>query len=338
MHAQNGTHNSKVSGEFHNLGTINLSTNPKETMTMKKSATKQTNLKTVPTTDKKSVSDVITEAIISKLEAGIIPWKKPWNGSSNQPKNLITGKAYRGINAFLLANTEFASPYFLTFRQVQEKKGLVNAGAKSFPVVFWSMVKGSDQETDTEREIPLMKFYRVFSVEQTNLPIPAITEEPLDFNPIEEADRIVVNMPCVPEIRHGQAKAYYSPSLDYVNMPARELFHSSEEYYNVLFHELTHSVGSIKRLGRKGVMETSYFGSHEYSKEELIAEMGACFLCGEIGITPTTLDNSVAYIQSWLRVLKSKDNRNLIVSAASQAQKSLDYILNRQPLALAEVV
>ena len=120
-------------------------------------------------------------------------------------------------------------------------------------------------------------------------------------------------------------------------MPARELFHSSEEYYNVLFHELTHATGNSKRVGRKGVMETSYFGSHEYSKEELVAEMGACFLCGEIWITPTTIDNSVAYIQSWLRVLKSKENRNLIVSAASQAQKAFDYILDRQPAALAEV-
>jgi len=280
---------------------------------------------------KKNVSEIITDAIINKLESGVIPWRKPWNGSANAPRNLVTGKPYRGINAFLLACTGFSSPYFLTFKQVQDKCGLVNKGASSFPVVFWSHVTVEDSETGDEKNIPFMRYYRVFSVEQTNLPIPPITEVPLDFNPIEEAEKIIAAMPGCPEIRHGQAKAYYSPTLDYVNMPKHELFHSSEEYYSTLFHELAHSSGHASRVGRKGVTEASYFGSHEYSKEELIAEMSAAFLCGEIGIAPATLDNSVAYIQSWLRALKSKDNKNMVITAAGAAQKAVDYILGREP-------
>jgi antirestriction protein ArdC len=289
-----------------------------------------------PTTTKKSVAEIITDAIISKLESGVVPWRKPWNGSANAPRNLVTGKAYRGINAFLLACTGFSSPYFLTFKQVQDRKGLVNKGASSFPVVFWSNVTVEDHETGDEKNIPFMRYYRVFSVEQTNLPIPPITENPLEFNPIEEAERIIAAMPSCPEIRHGQAKAFYSPTLDYVNMPKQELFESSEKYYSVLFHEVSHSTGHISRLGRKGVTESTYFGSHEYSKEELIAEMSAAFLCGEIGIIPATLDNSAAYIQSWLNVLKSKDNKNMVINAAGAAQKAFDFILDRKPAELSE--
>jgi antirestriction protein ArdC len=280
---------------------------------------------------KQSVAEIITDIIIKKLEEGVCPWRKPWNGTANAPRNLVTGKAYRGINAFLLACTGFSSPYFLTFKQVSDKGGLVNKGASSFPVVFWSNVTVEDHETGDEKNIPFMRYYRVFSVEQTNLPIPPITENPLDFNPIEEAEKIIASMPNCPEIRYGQAKAFYSPSLDYVNMPKRELFESSEGFYSTLFHEISHSSGHKSRLARKGVTESSYFGSHEYSKEELIAEMSAAFLCGEIGIAPATLDNSAAYIHSWLKALKSKDNKNMVITAASAAQKAYDFILNRKP-------
>lgn len=304
---------------------------------MKKTTTKKPDLKSVPAIEKSTVADVILAAIIAKLENGIIPWRKPWNGSANIPRNYLTQKPYRGLNCFLLANTEFSSPFWLTFRQIQEKKALLKAGSKSYPVIFWSMVKGTDSEVDETCERSFMKYYRVFNIEQTNLPIPAITEEPLDFSPIEEAERIVKNMPFAPEIRHGQPKAFYSPTLDYVNMPKPELFESSELYYAVLFHEIGHATGHKSRLARKGVTESSFFGSHQYGVEELCAEMTASFLCGEINLEPATLENSAAYIQSWLRALKSKDNKNILVSAASQAQKAVDFILDRKPFEFAEV-
>lgn len=285
---------------------------------------------------KNQVADIITEAIISKLEAGIIPWKKPWNASTQVPRNFITGKPYRGINAFLLATCGFSSPYFLTFKQVQEKKAQVKAGSKGFPVVFWSTVEVEDRDTGAEKEIPFMRYYSVFNIEQTTLEVPPIPEAEREFNVIEEAERIVAAMPHRPEIRHQQAKAFYSPSFDFINMPKQELFHFDAEYYSTLFHELGHSTGHASRLGRKGVTESSYFGSHEYSKEELVAEMAAAFLCAEAGIVQATIDNSAAYIGGWLKALKSKDNKALVIQAASQAQKASDYILDRKPEELKE--
>ncbi|BBA70613.1 ArdC family protein [Geobacter sulfurreducens] len=280
---------------------------------------------------KKQVCDIITESIISKLESGVIPWRKPWNASTQAPRNFITGKPYRGINVFLLASTGYCSPYFLTFKQVQEKKAQVKTGSKGFPVVFWSTVEVEDRDTGTEKEIPFMRYYSVFNIEQTTLEVPPMPEAEREFNPIEEAERIVAAMPHRPEIRHQQAKAFYSPNFDYVNMPRQELFHGDAEYYSTLFHELGHSTGHASRLTRKGVIESVYFGSHEYSKEELIAEMTAAFLCAEAGIVQATIDNSAAYIGGWLKALKSKDNKALVIHAASQAQKATDFILVRKP-------
>jgi len=135
-------------------------------------------------------------------------------------------------------------------------------------------------------------------------------------------------MPLCPEIKHGQAKAFYSPSLDYINMPPVALFHSDEEYYSTLFHEMTHSTGHSDRLNRSTVTKTAHFGSSDYSKEELIAEMGSAFLSAEAGIINTTIDNSAAYIKGWISALKSADNRGLVIQAASAAQKAADYVLN----------
>jgi antirestriction protein ArdC len=279
---------------------------------------------------KKSVSEIITEQIIKRLEEGNIPWRKPWNGEALAPRNLVTGKLYRGINAFLLACSGFSSPYYLTFKQIQDKGGQVKEGARSFPVVFWSVVTAEDRETGDERHIPFMRYYRVFSVEQTTLPVPELPQVEREFNPIKEAERIVEEMPMKPEIRTGEAKAYYVPLYDYINMPRKNLFHGDAEYYSTLFHELGHSTGHMSRLARKGVVEAGYFGSHEYSKEELVAEMTAAFLCGECGITSKTIDNSAAYIKGWIKTLKSKDNKNLVIIAASAAQKAFDFILDRK--------
>lgn len=280
---------------------------------------------------KKSVAEIITQQIIDCLEEGNIPWRKPWNGEANAPKNLITGKPYRGINAFLLACTGFSSPYYLTFKQVQDKRDQVKEGARSFPVVFWSSISAEDRETGDEKSIPFMRYYRVFNVEQTTLPVPELPQVERNFTAIEEAERIIDAMPMRPEIRTGEAKAYYVPAYDYINMPRKKLFHGDAEYYSTLFHELGHSTGHSSRLARKGVMESSYYGSHEYSKEELVAEMTAAFLCGECGIASQTISNSAAYVRGWIKALKNKDNKNLVIAAASAAQKAYDYFLDRRP-------
>ena len=145
---------------------------------------------------------------------------------------------------------------------------------------------------------------------------------------IERAEQIITGMPYRPEIKHGGNRAAYSPMLDYVKLPEPTSFELPEEYYSTAFHELSHATGHESRVGRKGVLEPSYFGSHEYSKEELVAEMAACFLCGHAGIENSTIENSAAYIAGWLRSLKN--DKALLIHAAAQAQKASDYILNRK--------
>ncbi len=162
--------------------------------------------------------------------------------------------------------------------------------------------------------------------------IPVLNGSQREHSPITEAESIVAAMPKKPEIRHGGGRACYSPSLDCVTLPMPEHFQSGQDYYSVLFHELTHSTGHASRLNRNGVSgsdgEWSAFGSTPYAREELVAEMGAAFLSGQAGIVERTLDNSAAYIQSWLARLK--EDRRLIVQAAAQAQKAADFILGRK--------
>ena len=274
------------------------------------------------------VYKIITDQIVKKLESGIIPWHRPWNGGE-PAMNLITKKPYHGINVFLLACSGYTSPYWLTFKQVQKLGGHVKKGEKSTIITFWSVKQkeknNESEETKTET-YAVLRYYRVFNVEQCEgldgkVPEPKIR----DFQPIDEAERIVKAMPKAPAITHKEQRAYYSPMRDYVNMPLQGTFISDEEYYSALFHELTHSTGHESRLGRKSLTTLAGFGSHEYSKEELIAEMGSAYLCGHCGISQRVIDNQAAYIQGWLGRLR-KDPK-MVVWTASQAQKAADYIL-----------
>ena len=168
----------------------------------------------------------------------------------------------------------------------------------------------------------MLRYYTVFNVEQCEGIAAPVART--SVNPIGECERIMQGMPNPPAVQHD-ARACYRPSIDTVGMPSRNAFNSAEEYYSTLFHELTHSTGHTKRLGRDGIEKLNTFGSESYSKEELIAEMGAAMLCGIAGIERKTLSNSAAYLQSWINVLKS-DSR-MVVQAAAQAQKAADYIV-----------
>jgi antirestriction protein ArdC len=277
--------------------------------------------------------DVVNSRIIELLEQGTVPWRKPWNAVSSQPKNLVSQKEYQGINVFLLGCQQYSSPYWLTFKQVQDRGGHVIKGSKSTPVIFWKWLDrkdagGSDDKAGSSR-VPLLRYYSVFNIEQTegvNEPEPTVASN--DHLSIPEAEDIIKGMPLRPAIRFGVNRAYYSPALDYVQLPHLSSFETPEEYYCCLYHELSHSTGHASRVGRKGIMEPSYFGSHEYSKEELVAEMSAAFLCGYTGIENITIENSAAYIAGWLKALKN--DKTLLIHAAAQAQKSADYILNRK--------
>jgi antirestriction protein ArdC len=277
-----------------------------------------------------NVYDIINTRIMELLEQGTVPWRKSWNTVSNMPKNLLSKKEYRGVNLFLLACMPYSSPYWMTYKQISDKGGHVLKGEKSTPVIFWKWLDrkdSDDPESAGNGKIPLLRYYNVFNIEQTEgITYPELVQENnQEFTPIERAEQIIANMPYKPTIHHGGNKAAYSPVLDYVKLPGPSSFQSPEEYYSTAFHELTHSTGHASRLGRKGVLEPSYFGSHEYSKEELVAEMGAAFLCGMSGIENKTIDNSAAYIQGWLRELKN--DKTLLIHAAALAQKAADYIL-----------
>ncbi|HQG93480.1 MAG TPA: zincin-like metallopeptidase domain-containing protein [Acidobacteriota bacterium] len=283
------------------------------------------------------IYDLITDRIIALLEQGDIPWRKPWKPGDAAPRNSVSGKPYRGINAMLLSSLGFASPWFATFRQIQGLGGSVRKGAHGFPVVFWKFFgaaaapDGEDEQAERRERVPLLRYYTVFNLEQAEgIPadkIPPPVVAPAGFSSIDVAEKIVAGMPQRPEILHQAGdRACYRPATDTVILPNRELFASPEEYYSTEFHELVHATGAGHRLARKSLADWAPFGSADYSREELVAEMGAGFLCAHAGVSNATLENSAAYIQSWLQVLK--DDRRAVIVAAGQAQKAADFILN----------
>ena len=276
--------------------------------------------------------DVITARIVSQLEAGTAPWRRPWGGRFQFPRNLVSGKEYRGVNVFLLSMMGYQSPYWLTYRQAQELGGHVRKGEKSTPVVFWSMVDHRDADTGEADKIPCLRYYSAFNVAQCDeLPaakIPADNRAPAHpFAPIDCCERVVADMPSRPSIRHGFDQACYVPAVDEVRMPERPAFERPEGYYATLFHELAHSTGHATRLARKGIAELAAFGTDTYGREELVAEMTSAFLCGHTGIDTAVLGNAAAYVAGWLRVIRQ--DARLVVTAAAQAQKAADFILAR---------
>jgi len=276
-----------------------------------------------------TVYEVITARIVEKLEAGTVPWHKPWNVETGAPRNLTSGRPYRGINIFLLGCQSYASPFWGTYKQMTELGGHVRKGERGSPVVFWKLLEGEDKEGKA-KTVPVCRYYTVFNVEQCE----GINHKRLDeiarpkasqFSLIERAEALVKGYPNPPSIRTDVTAAYYRPSTDSVVMPPPETFESAEAFYSVLFHELSHSTGAKSRLAREGVTDPQRFGNHEYSREELIAEMGASFLRAYAEIDCESLmDNSAAYLASWLRVLR-KDAR-MVVFAAAGAQKAVDHI------------
>ncbi len=271
--------------------------------------------------------EIITQKIIERLEKGDIPWHKPWSVQQGMPKNLITKKEYRGINVFLLASNHYPSPYWLTYKQAKDLGGNVRQGEKGTPVVFWKWlsITEKEDEKETEKQIPFLRYYTVFNVAQCDGfqdKVPGLKQS--EFNPIERCEQIVNNYAGKPEIQPSD-RAWYSPSLDKIGIPPASLFNNPEEYYSTLFHEMTHSTGHASRLDRSGIKDVSPFGSKSYSQEELVAEMGAAFLCGNAAIENKTIDNSAAYIQGWLR--KLSNDKKCVIIAAAQAQKAADYIL-----------
>lgn len=279
----------------------------------------------------KSVYEMVTDRIIGQLENNVIPWQKPWTGIRSGAFNRISKKPYSLLNQMLL---KFDGEY-ATYAQWQKLGGHVRKGEKSEIVVFWKIQPVEEEHEDGTKEvkqIPFLRYYNVFHISQVDGVEPLPEEELNDIEPIEKADQILKDYwtreNITVEHKAGD-DAYYSPSRDLIRLPLLEQFTNSNEYYSTAFHESVHSTMKESRCNRaeerKGKLVA--FGSEDYSKEELCAELGSANLMNIIGIeTSGTFRNSTAYIQNWLSVLKN-DSR-FIVSAASKAEKAVKYILN----------
>lgn len=281
---------------------------------------------------KANVYDMVTNRIIAELEKGKIPWQKPWTGVRDGAYNRITKRPYSLLNQMLLQHTgEYA-----TFKQWQDLGGHIRKGEKSEIVVFWKIFESKETDSDTGeieiKKIPLLRYYNVFHISQVDGVEPLAPEQLNDeVEPIEAGDKIIndyINREHLKFVECKSNQAYYSPSNDTVVVPLKEQYSMLNEYYSTTFHELTHSTGHKNRLNRLQTGAVASFGSENYSKEELVAEIGSATLMSIAGIeTPKTFRNSTAYIQNWLQVLRS-DNK-FIVSASSKAEKAVNYILTQ---------
>jgi antirestriction protein ArdC len=282
------------------------------------------------TTARPDVYQIVTDRVIAALEAGQIAWRKPWHAAYGLPRNYVSGRAYTGINAFLL-HLVGGTPFFLTFRQARELGGNIRKGAKGMPVIYYNVTTRTDNQTGEEEKTPFIKYYTVFSVDDVEGVEITLPEQPQDraHEPLAAAEALVANWTNCPRIEHREPQAYYAPGPDFVNVPRPETFTSGEAYYSTLFHELTHATGHASRLDRPDLAEALRpSGRAGYAREELTAEMGAAFLCGHAGLDPgATLENTAAYLQFWLEQLRG--DKKLVVQAASRAQRAAELILGR---------
>lgn len=273
------------------------------------------------------VYSLVTDRIIELLEAGTVPWRKPWT-DAGIPMNAISKRPYRGINTMLLNSFDFSHNRFLTWKQIKTVGGSVLKGEKGILVIFTKLVEKDvmrNGKLEKERN-SFLRYYRVFNIEQCkDLPVEFLPKENDEAIPLLECSAIVTGMKDAPKIVHKQAEAFYVPSEDYINMPKMKTFKSSEDYYGTLFHELIHSTGHQSRLSRKEVYENPKFGSEPYSLEELVAEIGSCYLKSSCGLSIVDMSNNAAYIANWLEVFKG-DN-GMVVRAASKGQQAVEYIL-----------
>ena len=269
----------------------------------------------------------VTDRIIAQMEEGVIPWSKPWI-ACGKAISRSTGKPYSLLNQMLLGRPG----EYLTFKQCQEAGGKVKKGEKSSMVVFWKWIEKEDEETGEKKEVPFLRYYNVFHIDQCEGVAAKHTTEtafPDGAEPLEAVQEIIYDYLSREGVKlsHSEGdRAFYRPSTDEVVLPIRKQFVSTAEYYSTVFHELTHSTGHAKRLNR--LSKPSFFGTEDYSKEELVAEIGAATLVNHVGLeTSTSLRNNAAYIQNWLKVLK--DDKRFIVSAAGKAEKAVALILNQ---------
>lgn len=281
------------------------------------------------TAAKIDTAERIAEIIIEQLDKGTSPWHKDWKG--NVPQS-VDGRPYRGINLLLMGMLPYATPKYLTFNKCKELGGMVKKGEHGHLVVYWKRyVKVEKDEAtgeETNRMLWFLRPYTVFNVEQCEgLPESCYKMGNVkEHQPIAEAEAIWNGYEDKPETEFtDEDRAFYRPSDDSVHVPSMKYFNSPEGFYATLFHEGVHSTGHKSRLNRTF---GEFFGTEQYSKEELVAEIGAQLLCQNCGIT-RTLDNSIAYCKSWAKCLRGMKAKE-IIGAAGRAQKAVDWIMGNR--------
>jgi len=268
----------------------------------------------------------VTDRIIAQLENNYVPWHKPWIASGSAISH-ATGHSYSLLNQMLLGKPG----EYITYKQCQQEGGKIRKGEKASMVVFWKFIDQEDEETHEKKQVPFLRYYSVFHIDQCE-GIKAKHTKILQQHeqPDVTADEIIAHYlqtSGVKLIHQEGDRAFYRPSTDSVTLPQLSQFENAAEYYSTAFHELTHSTGHSSRLDR--LSKIAFFGSEAYSKEELVAELGASALVSYCGIeTPKSFRNNVAYIQNWLQVLRN--DKRLIVSASGKAEKAVGLILNSQ--------
>ncbi len=288
------------------------------------------------TTNRQDVYSRITSQIVASLEQGVRPWVKPWKaehaaGRITRPLR-HNGKTYSGINIISLWMSAelqgFSAPIWMTFRQALELGAHVRKGEKGSLVVYANTISRTEHDDnsgeDVEREIPYMKSYAVFNVEQIDgLPEVYYAKAAPTLDPVARIDHAEEFFAaCNATLKHGGNRAYYAQELDYVQMPPFECFCDAESYYSTLAHEMTHWTKHPARLARD--FGRKQWGDEGYAQEELVAELGASFLCADLELALEPRQDNTSYIAHWLEILKS-DSR-FIFKAAAHAQRAVDFI------------
>lgn len=278
----------------------------------------------------KDIRQEVTDRIIGIMEQGTEAWQKTWTSAAaaGLPTNAATGATYRGINIVTLwlqaQASGFTSSQWMTYRQASNIGGQVRKGERGTGIIFYSPFEVTDDQTGEVKQIPILKSFTVFNIDQIdNLPndmTPTVCDSENNFKPITSVDALIKATDAT--ISHGGSKAFYNATTDAIQLPKPEDFTSSENYYATAGHELIHWTGHSSRLDR---LNGASFGSDDYAREELIAELGAAFVAAHFNIVEATIENHASYLGHWLRVLK--EDKNAIFQAAGAAQKAFDFLL-----------
>jgi len=265
-----------------------------------------------------NIAQTITDSIIKQLEAGTAPWVKPWHSNGvDAPYNPVAKRYYNGINFIQLSMMPAGTNYWCTYKQAQSVNAQVKKGAKGIQVVYFSPLEVKDKVSDEIKKIPMLKTYTVFNADQIEgLELPSSNAERTEIETIESCEAFIKNQRA--SISFGGNRAFYAPSIDAIQLPEKDKFKSTEDYYATALHELSHWTGHESRLNRSFGKR---FGNQAYAFEELVAELGSAMLCAHLKIDGQL--QHANYIASWLEVLKN-DSKN-ILKAGALAQKILDF-------------